>query len=34
MGYASAMAITLGLLVFIVTAIQFRMNARNNFSVE
>lgn len=34
MGYASAMAIMLGLLVFIVTAIQFRMNARNNFSVE
>jgi multiple sugar transport system permease protein len=34
MGYASALAIALGLLVFIVTAIQFRLNARNNFSIE
>lgn len=34
MGYASAMSIVLGLLVFVVTAIQFRRNARNTFSVD
>lgn len=34
MGYASAMSIVLGLLVFVVTAIQFRRNARSTFSVE
>ena len=34
MGYASAMSIVLGLLVFIITAIQFRINARNSFSIE
>ncbi|WP_019146860.1 carbohydrate ABC transporter permease [Timonella senegalensis] len=34
MGYATAMSIVLGLLVFIVTAIQFRVNSKNSFSVE
>lgn len=34
MGYASAMSIVLGLLVFIVTAIQFRLNARSSFSID
>lgn len=30
MGYASAMAVLLGLLVFVITALQFWLNARNN----
>lgn len=34
MGYASAMSVVLGLIVFAVTAIQFRVNARNSFSVD
>ncbi len=34
MGYATAMALVLGILVLIVTAIQFRMNARNDFSID
>lgn len=34
MGYASAMSIVLGLIVFVITAIQFRVNARNSFSVD
>ncbi len=34
MGYAAAMSIILGLIIFVVTAIQFRMNARNSFSIE
>lgn len=34
MGYASAMSVVLGLIVFTITAIQFRVNARNSFSVD
>jgi multiple sugar transport system permease protein len=34
MGYATAMAIVLGILVFIVTVIQFRLNRRNSFSID
>jgi multiple sugar transport system permease protein len=34
MGYASAMSLTLGVIVFAITAIQFRLNARKSFSVE
>ena len=34
MGYATAMAIVLGILVLIVTVIQFRLNRRNSFSIE
>ncbi|WP_265522793.1 carbohydrate ABC transporter permease [Oerskovia flava] len=34
MGYATAMAIVLGLLVMIVTVIQFRLNRRNSFSID
>ena len=34
MGYATAMAIVLGIIIFIVTLIQFRMNRRNEFSIE
>ncbi|WP_103063799.1 carbohydrate ABC transporter permease [Actinomyces qiguomingii] len=34
MGYATSMALVLGVLIFIITAIQMRMNARNAFSVE
>lgn len=34
MGYATAMSIVLGILVFIVTFIQFRLNRRNSFSVD
>ncbi|WP_062200386.1 carbohydrate ABC transporter permease [Demequina salsinemoris] len=34
MGYATAMALVLGILVLIVTAIQFRMNAKNDFSID
>jgi len=34
MGYATAMAIVLGLLVFVITFIQFRLNRRNSFSID
>jgi multiple sugar transport system permease protein len=34
MGYATAMAVVLGILIFIVTLIQFRLNKRNDFSIE
>lgn len=34
MGYATAMSVVLGLLVFLVTAIQFRVNRRSQFSIE
>lgn len=34
MGYASAMAVILGLFIFIVTLIQFKMNERSSFDVD
>ena len=34
LGYATAMSLALGLIVFVITLIQFRLNARNSFSVE
>jgi len=34
MGYATAMALVLGVLVFIVTAIQFRLNRRSEFAID
>ncbi|BDZ62597.1 lactose transport system permease protein LacF [Demequina sediminis] len=34
MGYATAMALVLGILVLIVTIIQFRLNRANNFSID
>lgn len=34
MGYSTAMAIILGILIFIITLIQFRLNRRNDFSIE
>ena len=34
MGYATAMAIVLGVLVLIITLIQFRLNRRNSFSID
>ncbi|WP_234988272.1 carbohydrate ABC transporter permease [Demequina sp. NBRC 110056] len=34
MGYATSMALVLGILVLIVTVIQFRLNRRNDFSIE
>ncbi|GAA4628310.1 carbohydrate ABC transporter permease [Cellulomonas oligotrophica] len=34
MGYATAMSIVLGILVFVITLIQFRLNRRNSFSIE
>ncbi|MGW6129531.1 carbohydrate ABC transporter permease [Cellulomonas sp. NPDC055163] len=34
MGYATAMSIVLGVLVFVVTVVQFRLNRRNSFSIE
>ncbi|GAA3907976.1 sugar ABC transporter permease [Microbacterium invictum] len=34
MGYATAMALVLGVLVFIVTAIQFRLNRRFQFAID
>ncbi|WP_425955488.1 carbohydrate ABC transporter permease [Xylanimonas sp. McL0601] len=34
MGYATSMAIVLGLIVFVITLIQFRLNRRNSFSIE
>ncbi len=33
-GYATAMSLVLGLVIFVITLIQFRLNARNSFSVE
>ncbi len=34
MGYATSMSLVLGLIVFAVTAIQFRLNRRNQFSID
>lgn len=34
MGYASAMSIVLGLMVFLITFIQFRLNRRTQFSID
>ena len=34
MGYATAMSIVLGLLVFVITLVQFRLNRRNSFSID
>ena len=34
MGYATAMSVVLGLLVFVITLIQFRLNRRNSFSID
>lgn len=34
MGYATAMSIVLGLIVLVVTLIQFRLNRRNSFSID
>ncbi len=34
MGYATAMAVVLGILIFIITLIQFRLNRRNSFSID
>jgi len=34
LGYATAMSVVLGLLVFVVTAIQFRLNRRFQFSID
>ncbi|GAA3818404.1 carbohydrate ABC transporter permease [Cellulomonas soli] len=34
MGYATAMAVVLGLIVFVITLIQFRLNQRNSFSID
>ena len=34
MGYATAMSLVLGLMIFVVTAIQFYLNSRNVFTVE
>lgn len=34
MGYATAMALSLGILVLIVTVIQFRINRMNDFSID
>ena len=34
MGYASAMSVVLGLLVFAITFVQFRLNRRNQFSID
>lgn len=34
MGYATAMAIVLGLLILVVTLIQFRLNRRNSFQID
>lgn len=34
MGYATAMAIVLGILIFIITLIQFRLNKRSSFVID
>ncbi len=34
MGYATSMAIVLGVLVLVITLIQFRLNRRNSFSID
>jgi multiple sugar transport system permease protein len=34
MGYASSMSIVLGLIIFVITVIQFRLNRRNQFSID
>lgn len=34
MGYATAMAIVLGLLILVITLIQFRLNRRNSFDID
>jgi multiple sugar transport system permease protein len=34
MGYATAMAIVLGLLILVITLVQFRLNRRNSFVID
>jgi arabinooligosaccharide transport system permease protein len=34
MGYATSMSVVLGVIVFVITAIQFRLNRRNQFSID
>jgi multiple sugar transport system permease protein len=34
MGYATSMSVVLGLIVFVITAIQFRFNRRSQFSID
>ena len=34
MGYATSMSVVLGVLVFVITAIQFQINRRSQFSIE
>ncbi len=34
MGYATAMAVVLGVIVLVITLIQFRLNRRNSFSID
>jgi multiple sugar transport system permease protein len=34
MGYATAMSVVLGLIVFVITLVQFRLNRRNSFSID
>ena len=34
MGYATAMSVVLGILVFIITVVQLRLNQRNSFSID
>ena len=34
LGYATAMSLVLGLMIFLVTAVQFYLNSRNIFTVE
>ena len=34
MGYATAMAVVLGLIILVITLIQFRLNRRNSFSID
>jgi multiple sugar transport system permease protein len=34
LGYASAMALVLGLFIFIVTLFQFRMNEKSSFDLD
>ena len=34
MGYATAMSIVLGILVLVITVIQFRLNRRNSFAID
>jgi multiple sugar transport system permease protein len=34
LGYASAMALVLGLFIFIITLIQFKINEKNSFELD